>query len=64
MDDESDMDSDQEEYQQMVWSRTFTINYRIIPKEVKFCTVFQFTKFYLVSNFKKERRRFYKISIC
>ena len=57
MDDESDIDSDQEEYQQMVWSRTFTINYRIIPKEVfNYCTVFFFTlNDYSVFIFKKER---------
>ena len=31
--------SDDEEYQNMIWGRTFNINYRIIPKEVRFFIV-------------------------
>jgi len=34
--------SDDEEYQNMIWGRTFTITYKLIPKEVfkRFCPLF------------------------
>ena len=50
IDDESEPESDDEEYQQSVWGRTFTINYRIINKEVNLLNFF-FTIFSITSGF-------------